>query len=339
MIHMAKSDNQKLKMMYLKRMLEEKTDENHPMSMQQIIDELDGYDIKAERKSIYSDIEQLNRFGMDIVFKREQPSGYYVASRDFELAELKLLVDAVQASKFITERKSRELIKKLESQASVHDGYMLQRHVIVANRIKSMNESILYNVDDIHKAILNNVKISFQYAVWTPVKKLEPKKSGKLYVISPWALTWNEENYYMIGYDSEENKVKHYRVDKMLKIKLTDQTRDGKEEFEGFDIAKYNKQTFGMFVSKDEEKKDRDMVLDCDNNMVGVIFDRFGVDIPLRSISDKQCRVRVKVNVSNQFYAWLCGLGTSVKIVEPLDIAEDYRKYLKSIAKMYKQKD
>ncbi len=331
---MAKSDNQKLKMMYLKKMLEEKTDEKHPISMQQILEELDAYDIKAERKSIYSDIEQLNKFGMDIVFRREQPAGYYVASRDFELAELKLLVDAVQASKFITERKSRELIKKLEGQASVHDGYQLQRHVIVANRIKSMNESILYNVDDIHKAILNNVKISFQYAVWTPAKKLEPKNSGKKYIISPWALTWNEENYYMIGYDSEANKVKHYRVDKMLKIQQTNQPRDGKNTFEGFDIAKYNKQTFGMFAGDEN-----DIILDCDNDMVGVILDRFGADIPVRAISDNQCRARVKVNVSNQFFAWLCGLGTKVKIVEPAEVAEDYRKYLKNIAKMYKQKD
>lgn len=329
---MAKSDNQKLKMMYLKRILEEKTDENHPMSMQEIIDKLDGYDIKAERKSIYSDIEQLNKFGMDIVFRREQPSGYYVASRDFELAELKLLVDAVQASKFITERKSRELIKKLERQASVHDGYTLQRHVIVANRIKSMNESIFYNVDKIHQAILDNVKISFQYAVWTSSKRLEPKKNGRSYIISPWALTWNEENYYMIGYDFDAGKVKHYRVDKMLNIELTNISRDGKEKFEGFDIARYNKQTFGMFAG-DETL----IVLDCDNDMIGVVLDRFGVDTLVRAVSDKQCRARVTVNVSNQFFAWLCGLGTKVKIAEPAEVAEDYRKYLKSIAKLYKQ--
>lgn len=328
---MAKSDNQKLKMMYLKRMLEEKTDERHPMNMQQIIEELSSYDIKAERKSIYSDIEQLNRFGMDIVFRKEQPSGYYVASREFELPELKLLVDAVQASKFITEKKSRELIKKLESQASIHDGYMLQRQVIVTNRIKSMNESIFYNIDKIHQAIHGNVKVSFKYAVWTSSKKLEPKKNGKPYVISPWALTWNEENYYMIGYDSEAGKVKHYRVDKMLKIDITETKRDGKDKFDGFDIAKYNKQTFGMFAGEET-----DLILDVDNSMVGVILDRFGVDIPVRDISEELCRARVKVNVSNQFFAWLCGLGTKVKIVEPLSVAEDYRKYLKNITKMYK---
>ena len=328
---MAKSDNQKLKMMYLKMMLEENTDERHPMTMQEIIDKLESYDIKAERKSIYSDIDQLNRFGMDIVFRREQPSGYYVASRDFELPELKLLVDAVQASKFITEKKSRELIKKLESQASVHDGYMLQRHVIVAKRIKSMNESIFYNVDKIHQAILSNVKISFKYAVWTPDKKLEPKKKGTNYVISPWALTWNEENYYMIGYDSAAEMVKHYRVDKMLNIDLTEIMRDGRETFENFDIAKYNKQTFGMFAGEE-----MDLVLDVDNSMIGVILDRFGVDVSVRPVSEVQCRARVKVNVSGQFYAWLCGLGTKVKIVEPVSVAEDYRKYLKDIAKMYK---
>ena len=328
---MAKSDNQKLKMMYLKKTLEEKTDENHPMSMQQIIEHLARCDIKAERKSIYSDIEQLNRFGMDIVFKKEQPSGYYVASREFELPELKLLVDAVQASKFITERKSRELIKKLERQASIHDGYMLQRHVIVASRIKSMNESIFYNVDKIHQAILGNVKISFKYAVWTSDKKLEPKKGGKNYIISPWALTWNEENYYMIGYDSEMGKVKHYRVDKMLKIELTEVKRDGKEKFDGFDIANYTKQTFGMFAGDET-----DLILDVDNSMIGVVLDRFGVDTFVRAISEEKCRARVKVNVSNQFFAWLCGLGTKVKIVEPIDVAEDYRKYLKNIAKMYK---
>lgn len=328
---MAKSDNQKLKMMYIKKMLEENTDENHPMTMQGILKKLESYGIKAERKSIYSDIEQLNHFGMDIVFKKEQPSGYYVASRDFELAELKLLVDAVQASKFITERKSRELIKKLERQASVHDGHKLQRHVIVANRIKSMNESIFYNIDKIHQAILNNVKVSFKYAVWTSAKKLEPKKNGKLYVISPWALTWNEENYYMIGYDSEAGKVKHYRVDKMLKIGLTDDTRDGREKFDGFDIAKYNKQTFGMFAGDET-----DLMLDIDKEMIGVVLDRFGADIAVRDISEGQCRARVKVNVSSQFFAWLCGLGTKVKIAEPAEVAEDYRKYLKNIAKLYK---
>ncbi len=329
---MAKSDNQKLKMMYLKMILEKKTDSNHPMTMQQIINELESYDVKAERKSIYSDIEYLNQFGMDIQFKREQPSGYYVDSRDFGLAELKLLVDAVQASKFITEKKSRELIKKLESQVSTHDGYKLQRQVIVANRIKSMNESIFNNVDQIYEALNKNVKIKFKYAVWTPNKKLEPKNNGKSYVISPWALTWNEENYYMIGYDSQAGKVKHYRVDKMLNIGLTDELRDGKDKFEDFDIAKYNKQTFGMFAG--EETK---IVLDVDNTMIGVVLDRFGADISLRPISEKQSRVHVTVNVSNQFFAWLCGLGTKVKITEPVDVAEDYRKYLKDIAKMYKQ--
>lgn len=331
-IAMAKSDNQKLKMMYLRKMLEEKSDYNHPLSMQDILAELEKYDIKAERKSIYSDVEQLERFGMDIMYTREKPAGYYLASREFELSELKLLVDAVQSSKFITENKSRDIIKKLEGLASIHDAYKLQRHVIVANRIKSMNTSSLINVDKIHQAMLDNVKVSFQYAEWTSAKKLEPKKNGKRYEISPWALTWSDENYYMIGYDSDKKMVKHYRVDKMLKMDVTRKARDGKEEFKNFDLAQFDKQTFGMFAGDKQ-----DLALSCSNKLIGVIFDRFGTDIPVIPVNDKECRVRVKVNVSEQFFGWLCGLGTGVKIVEPASVAESYRKYLKSIAKMYKE--
>ena len=330
---MAKSDNQKLKMMYIRKMLEEKSDYRHPLSMQDILAGLEAHDIKAERKSIYSDMEMLERFGMDIKYTREQPSGYYLADRDFELPELKLLVDAVQSSKFITESKSRELIKKIEGLTSIHDGYKLQRHVLVANRVKSMNSSCLINVDMIHQAMLENVKVTFQYAEWTVEKKLEPKKNGKRYEISPWALTWNDENYYMIGYDSEKKMVKHYRVDKMLKMDVTSRMRDGKEAFKNFDIAQFNKQTFGMFAGEKQ-----DLAIICSNKLIGVIFDRFGTDIPVIPVDDKQCRVRVKVNVSDQFFGWLCGLGTNVKIVEPASVAEDYRKYIKAIAKMYKDK-
>lgn len=330
---MAKSDNQKLKMMYIRRMLEERSDYQHPLSMQDILNELEANDIKAERKSIYSDMEMLERFGMDIMYTREKPAGYYLASREFELPELKLLVDAIQSSKFITENKSRELIKKLESLASVHDASKLQRHVLVANRVKSMNSSCLINVDKIHQAMLDNVKVSFQYAEWTAAKKLEPKKNGKRYEISPWSLTWSDENYYMIGYDSEKKMVKHYRVDKMLKMDVTRKARDGKEAFKNFDLAQFDKQTFGMFAGDKQ-----DLTLVCSNKLIGVIFDRFGTDIPVIPVDDKECRVRVKVNVSDQFFGWLCGLGTGVKIVEPANVADDYRKYLKNIAKMYKDK-
>ena len=328
---MAKSDNQKLKLLYIKKMLEEKTDENHVISTQQIIDELANYDIKAERKSIYSDIDMLTRFGMDIVLRKERPTGYYLASRDFELPELKLLVDAVQTSRFITEKKTRELIKKLESMASKYDGSLMQRQVIVTDRIKSMNESIYYNVDVIHQAISNNVKMKFKYVEWTAAKQTKYKRDGEEYVVSPWALTWSEDNYYMIGFDSKNGKVKHYRVDKMHKPAITSEERDGKENFKNFDMAKFSKQTFGMFAGTE-----RVLNLECEQDIIGVIIDRFGPDTSIRLDKDK-CRVRVTVNVSKPFYGWLCTLGDKVKIVEPQDVADDYRKYLKGIAKMYKK--
>lgn len=328
---MAKSDNQKLKLLYIKKMLEEKTDENHVISTQQIIDELANYGIKAERKSIYSDIDMLMRFGMDIVLRKERPAGYYLASRDFELPELKLLVDAVQTSKFITEKKTRELIKKLEGMASQYDGSLLQRQVIVTDRIKSMNESIYYNVDVIHQAISNNVKMKFKYVEWTAAKQTKYKRDGEEYVVSPWALTWSEENYYMIGFDSKNGKVKHYRVDKMHKPAITSEERDGKDNFKNFDMAKFSKQTFGMFSGTEKV-----LSLECEQDIIGVIIDRFGPDTAIR-IDKNKCRARVTVNVSTPFYGWLCTLGDKVKIVEPQEVADDYRKYLKGIAKMYKK--
>lgn len=329
---MAKSDNQKLKLLYIKKMLEEKTDENHVITTQQIIEGLSAYGIKAERKSIYSDIEALTNYGMDIILRKERPAGYYLASRDFELPELKLLVDAVQTSKFITEKKSRGLIKKLESMASKYDGNLLQRQVIVTDRIKSMNESIYYNVDIIHQAISSNVKIKFKYAEWTVAKQTKFKRDGQEYLVSPWALTWSEDNYYLIGFDSKNNKVKHYRVDKMHKPALTSEDRDGRERFEHFHMAKFSKQTFGMFAGTE-----RELVLECSQDIIGVIIDRFGSDTAIRLTDNDMCRVRVTVNVSNQFYGWLCGLGNKIKIMEPTEVADDYRKFLKGIAKNYKK--
>ena len=207
------------------KFLLENTDEGHPATTEDILAELSRHDIPAERKSIYSDIESLTNYGMDIILRKERPSGYYLASREFELPELKLLVDAVQTSRFITERKSRELIKKLEGMASRYDGSLLQRQVIVTNRIKSMNESIYYNVDAIHQAISDNVKIKFKYVEWTASKQTKFKRDGEEYLVSPWALTWSDDNYYMIGFDSKNGKVKHYRVDKMDKVTLTDSER------------------------------------------------------------------------------------------------------------------
>ncbi|MDE5866582.1 MAG: WYL domain-containing protein, partial [Lachnospiraceae bacterium] len=276
---MPKSSNQKLKLLYIIKILSEQTDEEHCISTQQLIEELAKYDIKAERKSIYDDINQLIDFGYDIILiKSRVNGGYYMAGREFELAELKLLVEVVQSSKFITLKKSKELIAKIEKLASKPEAKQLQRQVYVANRIKTANESIYYIVDDIHRAIQNNEQISFQYLEWNLEKKLMPRREGKLYRVSPWALTCKDENYYLIAHDNEEDKIKHFRVDKMGSIKaLSNVKREGSALFERFDIADYANKTFSMYGGKEES-----VTLQLENHLIGVVMDRFGQDVSIR---------------------------------------------------------
>ena len=323
---MAKSVNQKLKLFYIVRMLEEYTDENHVLSTQEIINRLADNDISAERKSIYDDMECLICYGYDIVQKRGKSGGYYLASRDFELAELKLLVDAVQASRFITAKKSRELIKKLERMASKHQAGQLQRQVYVAGRVKTENERIYYNVDSIYNAIDDNVRISFTYLEWNGDKELKPRKSGSKYEVSPWALIWEDENYYLAAYDSEAGIIKHYRVDKMGEVSLSKKAREGREVFEKRNPAEYTKQTFGMYGGDEEI-----VTLQIDKDLIGVIIDRFGRETDIRKQSDGSFGVRIKAAVSRQFFGWLAGLGSGAQIVSPATIRQEYIDWLQRI--------
>lgn len=329
---MAKSANQKLKLLYILKILTEKTDEVHCMPAQDIITELASYGISAERKSIYDDIECLIRFGYDIVnVKSRTGGGYYLASREFELPELKLLVDAVQASRFITQKKSRDLINKIEKLAGPYEGRQLQRQVFVAGRVKTENESIYYNVDRIHKAIQDNSPVTFTYLSWNIKKELQPRREGKKYQVSPWALTWQDENYYLIAYDDEEEKIKHFRVDKMSRItELSERKRKGMEAFQEFDIAEYTNRTFGMFGGEPET-----VTLRLPEDMIGIILDRFGRDIDIRKLDDNMVSVRIKAAVSGQFYGWLTGLGSKVCIMAPEYVKEEYIQFLNQIIGNY----
>lgn len=327
---MPKSEKQKLKLLYIMQLLMEKTDENHMVTTQDIIKYLAANDITAERKSIYTDIDLLIEYGMDIIKIKGRNNGYYLAGRQFELAELKLLVDAVQSSKFITSKKSRELIGKLESLCSKNEARQLHRQVVVTNRNKAVNENIYYNVDMIYNAIAENVKVCFQYFEWSVNKEMQLRRGGKFYEVSPWLLTWDDENYYLIAFDSESEIIKHYRVDKMLKIKLSVENREGKEAFENFDIASYSRKTFGMFAGEEET-----VTLCCKKELTGVIIDRFGKDVAMRPKDEEYIQVRVNVAVSRQFFGWLTGLGQAVKIEAPEQIVQAYRKHLKDIIKQY----
>lgn len=323
---MPKSYGQKLKILYLAQLLCERSDESHPLTTKEIIDYLAAQGIHAERKSIYDDISALQNFGMDIIAIREKPGGYYLAGRQFELAELKLLVDAVQASKFVTVKKSRELISKLETLTSRREAGQLHRQVVVAERGKSSNEQIYYNVDEIYAAIAADRMIRFQYFEWSVRKEMVPRKDGAYYEVSPWLLTWEDENYYLIAYDSAAEILKYYRVDKMLHLAVCETPREGRAVFDTLDIAGFAKKTFGMFAG-DETM----VILQCDASLTGVMIDRFGLDVPMRPDGKNQIRVRANVAVSRQFFGWLTGLGSGVRIISPPEIRAQYRQYLEEI--------
>ncbi len=320
----------KLRILYIMKILLEKTDEKHTMSASDIDKELRRYGMSIDRKTVYNDIETLKAFGMDILQARGANNGYYIGRRDFELPELKLLVDAVQASKFISRRKSEELIGKLEGLAGEHDARKLQRNVFIYNRPKTGNETVYYNVDQIHTAIMENRQIQYQYAKWTMQKELKPRKKGAVYTVSPWALTWDDANYYLIAYDEDADCIKHYRVDKMQQICVTRKERIGKERFQDFDLVEFSKKTFSMYGGHDEE-----VTLQCDRDMIGVILDRFGTDVMIIPAGDRQFRVRILAAVSPQFFGWVTGIGSKLCIVAPECVRREYREYLKDILEKY----
>ena len=328
---MAKGSNQKLKMLYLAKIFMEETDDNHPLTMPEIIAKLKAYDVNADRKTIYMDLEELRTFGLDIISEQVGRKWYYyIGGRDFELPELKLLVDSVQSAKFMTERKSSELIHKIESLASKHDAKKLQRQVFITGRIKTMNESIYYNVDRLHEAIATDSQIRFKYFQWNVNKEMELRRDGQWYQTSPWGLMWDDENYYLVAYNSEDGKIRHYRVDKMLNISTVDERREGKEEFKAFDLPHYTRSLFGMFGG--EEKK---VTIEATNDMVGVMIDRFGKDIFIIPVDDDHFSITVNVAVSNQFLGWIMALGEDVKITGPADVVERMRENAKRLAEQY----
>lgn len=327
---MAKSANQKMKLLYLMRILSEETDEQHPMSMREIISALEARGVTAERKSLYDDIECLRLFGLDVESTRTDTTRYYLAARDFELPELKLLVDSVQAAKFITPKKTLSLIGKIERLASVHEARQLRRQVYIANRVKSPNEGIYYNVDSIHGAIAANRRISFRYYEYTVTKQRRFRRNGARYEVSPFALIWDDENYYLVAYDSAEAKIKHFRVDKMNDIARTEQPRDGVERLRAMDMAQYTQKNFGMFGGQESR-----VVLEFEESLVGVVLDRFGADVSIIGSSEGRFTVSVMVAVSPQFFAWLFGFGDSVRIIGPEEVAGRMRQLALSVAKLY----
>ena len=314
---MSKTSNQKRKLLYVMKALLERTDEAHPMSMPQLLEWLEAQGISAERKSVYDDLEVLRDFGLDVV---KGPGGYYIGQREFELPKLKLLVDSVQSSKFITQKKTLSLIKKIESLASVHDARLLQRQVYVRNRVKSMNESVYYHVDALSAAITDDRTVRFRYYEYTVSKERRFRRAGKVYEVSPFALLWDNENYYLLAWDDEAGTMKHYRVDKMAHIERTDTPRRGREAFERVDMSEYTKHVFGMFGGQPEQVR-----LRFAGHLAGAVLDRFGRDLILVPDGENDFIVTVRAQISPQFFAWVFGFGDEVEILTPPSVREAFR--------------
>ena len=331
---MAKQAGQKLKLLYLIQIFEENTDENgHYLTLPQIQEKLKNMmhlDKEPDRKSLYDDIEVLrDDFGFDICDERMgAKTYYYLGSRKFTIPDLRMMVDAIASSKFLTEKKTKELIKKLEDFCSPFERITLNRQITLANRVKSTNETIHYNVNNISNAIAENRKITFRYFSYDEKKERKYNKSS--YKVSPWAMIYADDNYYLLALDGD--KFKHFRVDRMQGVGITDEPREGETGFKKMNMADYQKYTFNMYGGEI-----RNVTLQFQNKLMNVAIDRFGRDIIPTRVDDEHFKITVPVAVSRQFYGWVVGLGEGVKIVEPDNIKENMRDFLDDIQKMYKK--
>ncbi len=320
---MAKSEGQKLKLLYLKDYLSQNTDETHPASAQTLLEHLEHLGIRAERKSLYSDLAALNLYGLDVRYKRGKPEGYYLAKREFELSELRFLVDAVLSSRFLSSKHSAELIQKLAGQSSIHESALLRREIVLAGRVKSQSDENMDAVDVIHEAIALDRRIRFRYFDWGVDLKKQFRPG--VYEASPYALLWDDENYYLVAH-SDRHGLTHYRVDKMEEIFLTESPRTVTEETASFDPGEYSKVMFGMFRGERVKVK-----LRFENSLAGVVVDRFGKDILMTPTGENHFTFQTKIALSPNFFAWLCRFAGRATIVHPQSAVEAFRDYCKNI--------
>lgn len=331
---MAKSENQKKKLLYILKMFYERTDEQHTITVKDIINELESHGITADRRSIYDDIQTLEEFGIEIIRCRSKGCGYFLADRLFEDAELKILVDVIQSSRFITKRKSAELIKKIEKLTSKPQANTLHRELYISDRVKSINECIYYNVDTIHNAISQNRKIAFKYFEYNLKRECVFRKDGRYYITNPLALTFDSENYYLIVYDDKYCDNTHYRVDKMADIRILDEKRVLPKQ--NFNVASYVNKIFGMYTGEEAE-----VTALFYKNFLNVIIDRFGDNVTLMEYDEDEdwFVARFKVNVSPVFLSWMIGFGDNAKILSPDWVAESMLEMIYETLSMYEDYD
>lgn len=324
---MPKSENQKLKILYILDYLKRNSHEDHPVGAKELIGMLNVHGISCDRKAIYSDIRALQEYGVDIETLRGKGGGFYIASRNFELPELKLLVDAVQSSRFLTEKKSRELIRKLCAECSEDEARLIRREVFVSGRVKSMNESIYYNVDAIQEAIAQNRQIAFRYLEYGIDG--QRRYRDRDYIASPYGLCQNNENYYLLAL-SPRHGVTSYRVDRMEKICLKETPREPCEKLTGEGLAQYAKETFQMFSGDSTTVKFR-----FHRELANVVIDRFGRDTMLIPDGEDYFVFTAQVVVSPMFLGWLLGFGTKARILYPQSVIDRCAELCRAVYNQY----
>ena len=315
----------KLRPLYLAKILYEKTDEEHYLTTAQLAQILEEqYGITSHRQTIKADIELLKQFGLEIEEVKSVQNRYNLYGRQFDIPELKLLIDAVESSKFITANKSQELVEKLSRLAGEHASAGLKRNVCCENRVKPGNEKIYLIIDAINEAINSNKRISFQYFRYDSNKQKQLKLDGKSYEITPLHLVWNGDYYYMIGVYDYKQRLGSFRVDRIAKRpEILD--IDGTPSPEGFDINEHINTTFRMFNSPHEEVE-----LVCDNDVMDSIIDRFGEDVVTYTLDQNSFKAIVNIAVSNIFYSWIFGFTGKVKIQSPAQVKERYADMLRT---------
>jgi predicted DNA-binding transcriptional regulator YafY len=320
---MAKKSNQKAKLLVLYQVLLKKGDEDRPISTPELIEVLEREGIPAERKSVYTDMETLQDLGVDVQLRKGRGGGWFIGERDFELPELKLLVDAVQSSRFISRKKSEALIAKLSALTSEHQAKQLRRQVYVDRRVKTENESVYYAIDRLHAAIAAGRVVTFQYFDYNAHREKVFRREGKRYVVSPYGLIWSDENYYLVGWEQGGSGLRHYRVDRMHALTVTSLPREGDASCKNFDLAEYGQKHFHMFSGREAKVR-----LRCENRFVNVMLDRFGQEAMLIPDGKDHFTLTVDAVVSPQFYGWLFGLGDGVRLTAPEWAVEEYRGML-----------
>lgn len=326
---MPKSENQKQKLLYLLKFFYEETDEEHTLTVNEIIAKLEQNGISAARRSIYDDIRVLQDFGIDIVMRKSKTCEYFLASRLFETSELKILIDSIQSSRFITKKKSESIIKRLKQLASKPQSRKFSGQIYIYDRIKSMNECILYNVDTLHNAIAENRKVTFRYFDYNIKREKVFRKNGESYSVSPLALTFDNENYYLISYNDKYEDYVHYRVDKMVDIEISKEKRIMPKE--KFNAAEYVKPMFSMFDGEVEH-----ITALFHISYLNVIIDRFGDSVILRETEDAECfQATFKAAISPNFLSWIIGFGAGALILSPQWVADEVRNLALEAAGMY----